>query len=135
MQFIDANIFIRFIARDDPQKTQACAALFQKANNNEITLTTTEAVIAEVVYVLSSKRLYNLPRDQIRALLYPLLIMRGLNLPSRKTYLRALDIFATSNLDYEDSIIVAQMERRKIDDLLSYDQGFDRHKSIKRTEP
>lgn len=57
MQFIDANVFIRHLTRDDPEKAQACFELFQKAGQREITLTTSESVIAEVVYVLSSKQL------------------------------------------------------------------------------
>ena len=53
MQFVDANLFIRFLTRDDPEKAQACFELFQKAKKREILLTTSESVIAEVVYVLS----------------------------------------------------------------------------------
>lgn len=137
MQFIDTNIFIRHLTRDDPNKAQACRALFQKANTGDIYLTTSESVIAEVVFVLSSKRLYNLSRDQVRSLLYPLLTLQGLNLAHRTTYLRALDIFASSNLDYEDALTIAHMERRKLKELFSYDQGFDhlRHKDVVRQEP
>ena len=52
MQFIDANVFIRHLTRDDPEKAKACFELFQKAGQGEITLTTSEAVVAEVVFVL-----------------------------------------------------------------------------------
>lgn len=47
----------------DPDKAAACLALFQKARRREVLLTTSEAVIAEVVYVLSSKAVYNLPHQ------------------------------------------------------------------------
>ncbi len=137
MQFIDANIFVRYLTRDDPHKAQACDTLFQKSNRGEIALTTSESVIAEVVFVLVSKRLYNLPRDEVRIRLYPLLTMQGLKLAHRASYLRALDIFATSNLDYEDALTIAHMERRNLNELLSYDRGFDRLalKNIVRHEP
>jgi predicted nucleic acid-binding protein len=137
MEFIDTNIFVRYLARDDPQKTQACQALFQKADRDEVALTTSESVIAEVVFVLASKRLYNVPRSQIRALLYPVLTIRALKLTHRKSYLRALDIFAASSLDFEDSLTIAHMERRNLIDLVSYDQGFDRLSvgGIARKEP
>lgn len=49
MQFIDANIFLRYLTRDDEVKAQACRALFDKAQENNIALTTSESVIAEVV--------------------------------------------------------------------------------------
>jgi predicted nucleic acid-binding protein len=96
MQFLDTNIFIRYLTGDDPQKAQACRALFLKADQDEVALTTSESVIAEIVFVLTSKHLYNVPRNQVRAILYPLLTMRGLKITHRNAYLRALDIFATS---------------------------------------
>ena len=96
---------------------------------------TSEAIIAEVVYVLSSKQLYSLPRTEIRDLLYPLLLLPGLKLPYRKSYLRALDLYADQAIDFEDALAVAHMERLKIAEVLSYDRGFDRLAGIRRVEP
>lgn len=135
MQFVDANIFLRHITNDDPDKAKACFALFQKAQVGETALTTSEAVIAEVVYVLSSKATYNLPREQVRALLYPILSLKGLNLLHRKDYLRALDLYASYTLDFEDALVIAQMQRRQITEVFSYDREFDKVPGIKRIEP
>jgi predicted nucleic acid-binding protein len=135
MHFIDANVFIRHLTRDDPEKAQACLELFQQAQEKEITLITSESVIAEVVYVLSSKRLYNLPRDEIKQLLYPLLSLPGLKLTNRKTFLHALDLYATYPLDFEDALTVAQMKRQKISGIYSYDRHFDQVAGITRLEP
>ena len=135
MRFVDTNIFIRHLTRDDPEKAQACYQLFLSAQRNEVALTTCEAVIAEVVYVLSSKQLYNLPREQIRALLYPLLTLRGLKLSGREVYLRALDVYATSDLDFEDAIAVAHMERHQLSEIYSYDRHFDQMSGLTRLEP
>lgn len=126
MEFVDTNIFVRYLTNDDPAKAQACHELLEKAGRNEVTLTTSESVIAEGVFVLSSRRLYNVPRTQIRVVLYPLLMIRGLKLTRRAMYLRALDLFASSNLDFEGALSIAHMERRKMSALISYDQGFDR---------
>jgi len=133
--FVDANVFLRHLTGDDPKKAEACYALFQKAQGGEIALITSESVIAEVVYVLSSRHLYDLPRERIRALLYPILSLRGLKLPHRRTYLQALDLYADSNLDFEDALAVAQMKRKKIQEIYSYDRGFDRVAGIRRLEP
>lgn len=135
MPFIDTNIILRYLTGDDPQKAQACRELFQRAQANEITLTTTEAVITEVVYVLASKKWYNLERGDIRSRLYPIISLKGLKLPFRTMYLRALDLYATYPLDFEDALIIAQMERQKVTELYSYDQGFDRIQQITRVEP
>lgn len=135
MQFIDANVFIRHLTGDDPEKAQACLDLLQRAERKEITLTTSESVIAEVVYVLSSNELYDLPREEIRALLHPLLSLPGLRLTHRRMYLRALDLYAAYPIDFEDAVVVAQMERQKITELYSYDRDFDHVAGITRLEP
>jgi uncharacterized protein len=135
MHFLDTNIFIRYLTRDNPDKAKACFELFKRANADEITLTTTETVISEVVYVLSSKKTYNLTRSDIRVRLYPLLSVNGLQLSERQTMLRALDLYAAYNIDFEDALIVAQMERQGISELYSYDRGFDKVTGITRHEP
>ncbi len=136
MQFVDTNVFLRHLTGDDPRKAQACFQLLQKAQRNEITLTTSEAVIAEVVYVLSSsKQIYTLTRAEIRSRLYPLLSIPGLKLPRRKMYLRALDLYASYPLDFEDALIVAQMEHQKMKEVYSYDREFDRVPGVTRLEP
>ncbi len=135
MPFVDTNIFLRYLTRDDPDKAQACFELFKRAEANQITLTATETVVAEVVYVLSSKRTYNLPRDQIRARLYPLLTLQGLRLPQRRTVLRALDLYVAYEIDFEDALIVAHMQRQAIRDVYSYDRDFDQVPGINRQEP
>jgi len=135
MPFVDTNIFLRYLTRDDPDKAQACFELFKQAEANQITLSATETVIAEVVYVLSSRRTYNLPRDQIRARLYPLLTLQGLRLPQRRTVLRALDMYVAYEIDFEDALIVAHMERGAIRELYSYDLDFDQVPGVNRQEP
>lgn len=135
MQFVDTNIFLRHLTKDDPVKAQACFELFQKAQRKEVVLTTSESVIAEVVYVLSSKQIYKLPREEVRKLLYPILSLRGLKLPRRKIFFRALDLYAFYSLNFEDALTIAQMERQKIKELYSYDEEFDDVASVKRLEP
>ncbi len=135
MIFIDANIFIRHLTRDDPQKAQACFNLFRRAERNEINLTTAESVIAEVVYVLSSRQLYNIPRDEIRRLLRPLLSLPGLKLAHRGMYLRALDLYAAYPIDFADALLAAQMEQQHVTELYSYDKDFAQVTGIKRLEP
>jgi predicted nucleic acid-binding protein len=137
MRFVDTNIFIRYLTQDDPQKAEACFRLFEQAKRNEIELTTSESVIAEVVFILSSKRLYNLSRQDIRIRLYPLLSLTGLKLPYRQQFLRALDLYSSNKIDFEDAMSLAIMERQAIGELYSYDEDFDRiHGSaVKRIEP
>lgn len=134
MQFIDANVFVRYLTSDDPDKAKRCLDLFQRVKQNEITITTSESVIAEVVYVLSSK-IYGLSRGDIVARLRPLLTLPNLKLFSRSLFLRALELYGHHNVDFEDCLTAAHMERQKITEIYSYDKDFDQLPSLKRIEP
>jgi predicted nucleic acid-binding protein len=92
---------------------------------------------SSVVYVLSSRGAgYGLAPADIRARLLPVLRLRGLKLPHKRTILRALDLYAQHpGLDFEDVLAVAHMERPGIDELISYDRDFDRVPGITRREP
>lgn len=67
-EFVDANVFIRMLMGDDPERTRACGALFAQAQRGEVDLHTSEAIVAEVVFVLKSKVLFGLSRAQIAPL-------------------------------------------------------------------
>lgn len=135
MQFVDANVFLRYLTNDDPIKAKRCLALFQKAKLNQVALTTSESVVAEVVYLLSSKRVYNLDPQDIVTRLRPLLVLPGLKLSSRNLFLRALEIYATYAVDFEDALSKAHMEGHKIKEIYSYDADFDQMDGITRLEP
>lgn len=136
MRFLDTNIFIRYFAGNDDAKTGACFALFQRVKEGKEPVTTSEAVIAEVTYVLSSPRLYNLSHEDITARLGPLLTLRGVHFPHKRRYARALDLYATYPfLDFEDALTVAHMESEGIREVLSYEADFDRIPGVQRVEP
>lgn len=93
-------------------------------------------VIAEVIYVLTSPRQYGLNHQDASARLRPILSLRGLHLPHKRSYLRALDIFATyAQLDFADAVLIAHLERTGEQELYSYDTDFDRIPAVTRREP
>ena len=136
MRFLDTNVFLRYLTRDDDIKAQACLDLLRRVANGTEEVTTCEAVICEIVYMLSSRGVYKLRHDEVSALLRPLLSLRSLRLPRKRVYARALDLYAVSPfLDFEDALSVAHMERQGIEEIVSYDADFDRIPSVRRIEP
>ncbi len=135
MEFIDANVFLRFFTRDDPVKAERVKALLERAEQGDVELTTSESVISELVFVLSSTRLYNLSRERVRMLLHPILSLRGLKLSNRSVFLRALDLYAETPMDFVDALAVAHMEAQKVTAIYSYDKHFDGLHGIRRLEP
>jgi len=135
MRFLDANVILRYLTRDHPDHSQRAYAFLRRVETGEIEATITEAVIAEVVHVLSSKILYNVSRAEIQAQLVATLTLKGMRLRAKGTYIRALDIYATTNLDFVDALLVAQVEQTKDATLVSFDRDYNKIASVTREEP
>ncbi len=88
-----------------------------------------------MVYALSPPRLYNLPRQEIRKRLMPLLTLNGLRMPNRGVGLRALELYEEQPVDFEEALAVAHMEQQGIQEIFSYDRDFDRFSQVARIEP
>ncbi len=135
MRFLDANVILRYLTRDHPDHSARAFAYLRRVETGEIEATITEAVIAEVVHVLSSKTLYNVSRAEIQDQLVAILTLKGMRLRAKGTYIRALDIYATTNLDFVDALLVAQVEQTKDATLVSFDRDYNKIASVTREEP
>lgn len=133
--FVDTDVIIRFLTNDDPRKQVASEKLFKKVEKGELILSAPDTVIADAVFVLSSKRLYNLPRNQIRDMLITLLRQSNFKVDNKQAVLKALDIFAVTNLDFGDSMIIAVTLKSDEKILYAYDKDYDKIEGIKRKEP
>jgi predicted nucleic acid-binding protein len=63
------------------------------------------------------------------------LLLDGLRIEHKRTYFRALDLYAATNVDFGDALSVAHMERLGITRIVSFDRDFDRLPGIERVEP
>jgi predicted nucleic acid-binding protein len=136
VKFLDANILVRYLTGDDPQKADASFHLLERVRSGDEDVMITEAVVAEIVYVLSSRAHYGLQAIEISDRLRPILGLRGIRLPGKPRCLRALELYGQPPfLGFEDSLIIAHMEAEQMTELYSYDRGFDRIREITRIEP
>ena len=133
--FLDTDVIIRFLTGGDPVKQAAATILFEQVEQGLLTVHAPDTVIADAVYVLSSPRLYHIPRNDIREMLSTLVRLPQFQMRNRQSVLRALELYASTNLDFGDTLIIASMEQQGSHLLYSYDKGFDRIKSITRKEP
>lgn len=132
---LDTDVLIRLLTGDDPQKQAAAAVLLNQVEAGALTLDAPDTVIADAVYVLSSPRLYALPRTEVRELLVPLVRLPGFRVRQRRLVLRALDLYAAVTIDFGDAMVAATMEQSHASVLYSYDRDFDRLAGITRVEP
>ena len=134
--FVDANVFLRLLARDAPAKTTDCFALFQSALRGQVELHTSEAIVAEVVYVLTSPKLYGRSRAETASGLRPVIEIRGLRLDHKDSVLAAIDRWEhTRVLDFDDCLATAHALRHHEGSLYSYDRDIGRVDGIQRIEP
>ena len=139
MEYLDTNILVRYLTKDDPGKAARAYALLQEVEQGERIVAMTEAVFAEVVFVLSSKRLYHIPRAEIVQRFLPVVMLKGLRMgckPSEKQiYTDALYLYETTPLDIADVLTVARMRYEGVQTVISFDTDFDRFPDITRKEP
>src|SRR2546430_12152133 len=111
--FLDANIFIRYLRNDDPIKSLACKALFERIEHGAEEAWTSDLVISEVVFVLSNPRTYNVPRFAIAITLLRLLRLPNLRVYQKRIYPRVFELYTTLPISYVDCYNAAFMEARK----------------------
>lgn len=127
---------VRYLTKDDPTKAAACHRLIQGIKSGREHAETTESVVAEVVYILSSSKHYNLSHDDVVTNLAPVVQLRGLKVPRKRILLRALALYRQyAHLDFEDCINVATVEPASSSAIVSYDRGFDKIPGVTRMEP
>lgn len=134
--FCDTSILIRLITGDDAAKQERAIALFEQVEQRALSLSAPDTVIADAVFVLTSKRLYNMPRPEVAARLTTLVRLPNFHVRHRRAVLRALQLFGTTTrLDFGDALIVALMQQSEEETVYAYDTDFDGIASISRQEP
>jgi predicted nucleic acid-binding protein len=133
--FVDTNVFVRLLTNDDPDKQQRSARLFARVERGEVQLTTPASTIAEVVYVLHSRRLYNKSRGDVVYMLLPLIKLSGIKLAQRHIVIKALSLFESTKLSFGDAMIAASLLATQAKVLYSFDRDFDGIPGIHRLEP
>jgi predicted nucleic-acid-binding protein len=132
--FVDANVFLRFLTNDDPEKADRVEALLSRAARGEIRLISTELVLAEVVWVLESS--YEMKNHDIAPMIKAILDTPGIEVINGGIVERGLDFYQSQHIDFIDGYIAAVMEKRKITDIYSFDKKHLRRiKTIIRREP
>jgi predicted nucleic acid-binding protein len=92
-------------------------------------------VIAEVVFVLSNPRTYDVDRLALRDRLLPLISLANLKVERKQLYPRTFDLYVNHPIDYVDAYHAALLERVGELVLFSYDTDFDLLPNIRRREP
>lgn len=131
MIFLDANVFLRHLAAPttpaDVRRGALARALFDDIRQGRQLVTTTEVVLHEVCYILTSSRHHGHPATGVAADMMEVIQYAGFRfLPGeREIYLRAFELWiAQPRLGFADSVIAARCEATG-HDLATFDRHFD----------
>ena len=132
-RFIDTNVFLRYLTRDDPSKYERCRAMFRKAIGGEIEITTSGIVIAELIWTLSSY--YRVPKADVIEKVSVIVGTESLFIPDKDVVADALVLYARKNIDYIDAYNAVFMKYEGLSEIYSYDEDFDALEEVQRREP
>ena len=133
MRFIDTNLFIRYFTRDEEEKAQRVLALLKRVEKGEEKITTSSLVIFETIFTLES--FYEVPKQQMKELMLPILNLKGLKLPDKELYQQALDNYVKKNISFVDAFKATFILKKGNKEIYSYDEDFDKIRGIKRVTP
>ena len=132
-RFLDTNILLRYLTRDDEAKAKRALALLQRMERGEERVETSLLAISEVVFTL--QRFYHVPKDHVRELITPILRLRGLHLPEKTRCLAALDLYVEQNISFIDAYHAVLLKPRGKTEIYSWDTDFDDITWLARVEP
>ncbi|MFJ5717780.1 PIN domain-containing protein [Neobacillus sp. NPDC093127] len=115
--FVDTNVMIRLIIKDDFSKLETLTKLIKKVENGEFTLVIPTIVIAECCWLLKSY--YHLDKQQISE--YIIAILESDHVEAEENIVtEALRIFSEKNVDFADALLSVKV--RNSFPLLTWDQ-------------
>jgi predicted nucleic acid-binding protein len=132
-RFLDTNILLRYLTRDDEEKAEVALALLLRVERGEERVVTSPLVIFETVFTLEKS--YRVARALIRERLEAIIGMRGLQLTNKQLYYQAFDLYVAKNISFADAFNAAFLKARELTEIYSWDADFDKIEGVSRIDP
>ena len=131
--FIDTNIFLRLLIKEDEKTYSQCYKLLSAIKTNQIKAVTSSITLAEIVWTLLSY--YKFPKRKVVQAVKSILNLKELKIIDAYNPLVSLELFDKYTVKYIDTLIASVKEiadKKWI--VVSYDRDFDKL-AIERKEP
>ena len=131
--FLDSNIFLRIFTQDNKEMFTDCLVLLEKINLGQIRAYTSNFVLAEIVWTLSSG--YKFSKTKIHEAVTSIINVSSLKIDDDCDSSHALEFYVSKSVKYIDALIASNPEiQAKKMTIVSYDKDFDKL-GVKRLEP
>lgn len=131
--FIDTNIFLRLLIKEDEKTYSQCYKLLSAIKTNQIKAVTSSITLAEIVWTLLSY--YKFPKRKVVQAVKSILNLKELKIIDAYNQFVSLELFDKYTVKYIDTLIASVKEiadKKWI--IVSYDRDFDKL-AIERKEP
>ena len=132
-KFVDTNVFLRYLTKDNLSKYERCREMFKKALEGEIAISTSGMVIAELIWTLLSY--YKLPKAEVIEKVLVIVGTESLFIPDKDVLADALVLYARKKIDFIDAYHAVFMKYHGLREIYSYDEDFETIEDIERKEP
>lgn len=131
--FLDTNIFLRILIKEDKKTFNDCFCLFKLIKEAKIKVCASGLILTEITWVL--KKFYKFSKEDIIKVLKGILNLRGLKFIESVNIQKAIELYSKNNIKFVDCLISSNkyISNKKIK-IISYDKDFDKIKVI-RVEP
>ncbi len=131
--FLDTNIFLRVIVKDDVVKASHCERIFTAMEEGKIRCFVSSIVLAEIVWTLLS--FYKFSKPEVVRIFSSILSLKYLRIQEGCRYFLALEYYKDYPVKFIDALIASSdLIQKKKATIVSYDRDFDKMKQ-KRVEP
>lgn len=131
--FLDTNIFLRIVVKDDQRKVAECEKLIQAVSEGKIKAFTSSLVLAEFVW--TCQRLYKLNKSEVIQMLRGILSIKNLKIEDWPNPLIAVETYNKYPVKFIDAMIASYpLILNGSVKVISYDKDFDKL-GVVRTEP
>jgi len=133
MYFIDTNIFLRVLLKDNEGFFKECSKVLNLIRNDEIQAFTSTLVLSEMEWVL--RGFYKFEKQKVIEGLEGIIKLKNLKVIDKFNFQLALDIFRKNNVKFIDTLLASNLKIFKKEvTIISYDKDFDKI-GVKRIEP
>ncbi len=131
--FLDTNIFLRIVVKDDPRKAAECENLIEAISRKDIRAYTSSLVLAELVWTCLG--FYKISKAEVIKIVQGILSIKNLKIEDKTNPFLAIQTYEFQRIKFIDALIASNPAivkgKAKI---VSYDKDFDKL-DVGRVEP
>ena len=108
--WLDTNVILRFLLKEDPQLFQAVEPLFLQTEQGDLEIYIHPIIIAEIIWTLESY--YEYSKEKIAEVMIQLVEAKGVVVPDKEVIVGALQDYKEKNVDFIDSYLVQYANKK-----------------------